>query len=91
MVGVVVSSFTLSALLVRPFAGPAFDSFSRKRLLLIAQGIICLSFFCLRVRRLAGRAYRHQALPRYRHRVQRAFGDVSCVRVSAGREVCQRH
>ena len=45
MVGVVVSSFTLSALLVRPFAGPAFDSFSRKRLLLIAQGIICLSFF----------------------------------------------
>ena len=45
MVGVVVRSFTLSALLVRPFAGPAFDSFSRKRLLLIAQGIICLSFF----------------------------------------------
>lgn len=45
MVGVVVSSFTLSALLVRPFAGPAFDSFSRKRLLLIAQGVICLSFF----------------------------------------------
>lgn len=45
MVGIVVSSFTLSALLVRPFAGPAFDSFSRKRLLLIAQGIICLSFF----------------------------------------------
>ena len=45
MVGVVVSSFTLSALLVRPFAGPAFDSFSRKKLLLAAQGLICLSLF----------------------------------------------
>lgn len=45
MVGVVVSTFTLSALLVRPFAGPAFDSFSRKKLLLGAQGIICLSLF----------------------------------------------
>lgn len=45
LVGVVVSTFTLSALLVRPFAGPAFDSFSRKKLLLAAQGIIGLSMF----------------------------------------------
>ena len=42
-VGVVVSSFAVTALLIRPFAGPAFDSFSRKRLLLIAQTIICTS------------------------------------------------
>jgi MFS family permease len=43
-VGVVVSSFAITALLIRPFAGPAFDSFSRKRLLLITQAIICASF-----------------------------------------------
>lgn len=45
VVGVVVSAFTLSALLVRPFAGPAFDSFSRKWMLLGSQGVICLSLF----------------------------------------------
>ena len=45
MVGIVVSSFTLSALLVRPFAGPAFDSFSRKKMLLASQGVICLALF----------------------------------------------
>lgn len=44
-VGMVVSAFTLSALLVRPFAGPAFDSFSRKRLLLASQVVICTSMF----------------------------------------------
>ena len=42
-VGVTVSSFAVTALLIRPFAGPAFDSFSRKRLLLCAQAIICIS------------------------------------------------
>ena len=41
MVGIVVSSFSISAILIRPFAGPAFDSFSRKRLLLLSQAIIC--------------------------------------------------
>lgn len=45
MVGIVVSSFSISAILVRPFAGPAFDSFSRKRLLLASQAIICLCLF----------------------------------------------
>lgn len=45
LVGVVVSSFAITALLIRPFAGPAFDSFSRKRLLICAQGIICVSLF----------------------------------------------
>lgn len=43
VVGVVVSSFAATALLIRPFAGPAFDSFSRKRLLIGAQLIICAS------------------------------------------------
>lgn len=42
-VGIVVSSFSVSALLVRPFAGPAFDSFSRKWMLLASQAIICIS------------------------------------------------
>ncbi len=44
LVGTVVSSFAITALLIRPFAGPAFDSFSRKRLLLIAQAIIGTAF-----------------------------------------------
>ena len=43
MVGIVVGAFAITALLVRPFAGPAFDSFSRKRLLLGAQTLIGLS------------------------------------------------
>lgn len=42
-VGVVVGAFAITALLVRPFAGPAFDSFSRKRLLLVAQTLIGVS------------------------------------------------
>lgn len=45
MVGIVVSSFSVTAILIRPFAGPAFDSFSRKRLLLLSQAIICLCLF----------------------------------------------
>jgi len=43
MVGIVVGAFAITALLVRPFAGPAFDSFSRKRLLLAAQTLIAIS------------------------------------------------
>ena len=43
VVGTVVSAFAITALLVRPFAGPAFDSFSKKRLLIGAQVIICVS------------------------------------------------
>lgn len=43
MVGVVVGSFSITALLIRPFAGPAFDSFSRKRMLIGTQAIICVS------------------------------------------------
>lgn len=44
MVGIVVSSFSITALLIRPFAGPAFDSFSRKRLLIASQ---CIIFACM--------------------------------------------
>ena len=43
IVGIVTGSFAVTALLVRPFAGPAFDSFSRKKMLLADQAIICLS------------------------------------------------
>ena len=42
-VGIVVGAFAITALLVRPFAGPAFDSFSRKRLLLASQTVIAAS------------------------------------------------
>ena len=44
-VGIVVGAFAMTALLARPFAGPAFDSFPRKRLLLIAQALIVFSLF----------------------------------------------
>ena len=42
-VGIVVGSFAMTALLARPFAGPAFDSFSRKVLLLVSQAVIAAS------------------------------------------------
>ena len=44
IVGVVVGSFAITALLVRPFAGPAFDSFSRKKLLMMMQGVNAVAF-----------------------------------------------
>lgn len=44
LVGIIVGAFAFTALLVRPVAGPAFDAFSRKRLLMVAQGIIAASF-----------------------------------------------
>ena len=43
IVGIVVGAFAITALLIRPFAGPAFDSFSRRRLLLVAQTLIAIS------------------------------------------------
>ena len=91
MVGVVVSSFTLSALLVRPFAGPAFDKLLAQAAPAYRPGHHLPFVFRLRVRRFAGRAHCHPALPRRGHRVQRSSSDVARVRVSAGREVCQRH
>ena len=36
MIGVVLSGYTVTALLVRPFSGFVVDSFSRKRVLLIS-------------------------------------------------------
>lgn len=42
-VGVVVGAFAITALLIRPFSGPAFDSFSRKKLLMGAQGICAVA------------------------------------------------
>lgn len=44
LVGIIVGAFAFTALLSRPIAGPAFDAFSRKWLLVGAQGIIALSF-----------------------------------------------
>lgn len=44
IVGVVVGAFAITALLIRPFSGPAFDSFSRKKLFIAAQGINALAF-----------------------------------------------
>ena len=43
IVGMVTGSFAVTALLVRPFAGPAFDAYSRKKILMAAQGVICLA------------------------------------------------
>lgn len=43
MVGFVSGAFAVTAILVRPFAGPAFDSFSKKRLLMIAMALICVA------------------------------------------------
>ena len=47
MVGFVSGGFAVTALLVRPFAGPAFDSYSRKRLYVAALGIIGMAFVVL--------------------------------------------
>lgn len=40
VVGFVAGAFAITALAVRPFAGPAFDSYPKKRILLAAQGVI---------------------------------------------------
>ncbi len=37
LVGFVSSSFAITALVIRPFSGPAFDSFSKRKLLIAAQ------------------------------------------------------
>ena len=44
IVGLVSSMFAITALCIRPVAGPSFDYFSKKRLLMIAIGIIALAF-----------------------------------------------
>ena len=47
MIGFVSGGFAVTALLVRPFAGPAFDSYSRKWLYVAALGIIGMAFVVL--------------------------------------------
>ena len=63
VVGIVVSSFSVTALLIRPFAGPAFDSFSRKRLLMASQCIICACMFLYGVVDSLPVSYTHLTLP----------------------------
>ena len=43
LVGFVSGAFAVTAILVRPFVGPAFDSFSKKRLLMAAMVLICVA------------------------------------------------
>ena len=43
VIGFVAGAFAITALAIRPFAGPAFDSFSKKRLLMASIGINCCS------------------------------------------------
>ena len=44
-VGIVVSAFAITALSIRPFAGPAFDSFSKKKLYFCAYALNALAMF----------------------------------------------
>lgn len=44
IVGLVSSMFAVTALAIRPLAGPAFDFFSKKKLLMLAIGVIALAF-----------------------------------------------
>ena len=44
LVGIISGSFAATAIGVRPFAGPAFDAFPRKMLLIITQ---IISFTCI--------------------------------------------
>lgn len=44
VIGLVLSGYTLLALLIRPFGGFMVDSFSRKKVLLICYGLYCACF-----------------------------------------------
>ena len=44
IVGVVSSMFAITALVIRPVAGPAFDYYSKKKLLMLAIGVIAVAF-----------------------------------------------
>lgn len=44
MIGIVLSGYTLFALLIRPFSGFFVDSFPRKKVLLICYGLFCVFF-----------------------------------------------
>lgn len=45
VVGVVVGAFAITALAVRPFAGPAFDSFSKKKMLCASFAVMATATF----------------------------------------------
>ncbi len=45
VVGMVASMFTITALAIRPFSSPAFDAFSKKKLLIICVADVMLAFF----------------------------------------------
>jgi len=45
MVGIVVSMFAITALLFRVFAGPAMETFNKKILVIIAMGVLAISYF----------------------------------------------
>lgn len=45
IVGMTVGAFAISAILVRPFIGPAFDAFSKKMILIISLLVIAVSTF----------------------------------------------
>ena len=42
-IGLTVAVFFMAAVIVRPFAGPAYDSFSKKKFFIIAECFVCLS------------------------------------------------
>ncbi|MCQ2264997.1 MAG: MFS transporter [Bacteroidales bacterium] len=44
MIGIVLSGYTLTALIIRPFSGFFVDSFPRKKVLLIFYGLFCVFF-----------------------------------------------
>lgn len=44
MIGIVLSGYTLTALIIRPFSGFFVDSFPRKKVLLIFYGLFCIFF-----------------------------------------------
>ncbi|MCQ2283522.1 MAG: MFS transporter [Bacteroidales bacterium] len=44
MIGIVLSGYTLFALLIRPFSGFFVDSFPRKKVLLLFYGLFCIFF-----------------------------------------------
>lgn len=45
IVGMTVGAFAISAILVRPFVGPAFDAFNKKMILIISLLVIAVSTF----------------------------------------------
>src|SRR5574344_559272 len=45
MIGIVLSGYTVAALIIRPFSGYVVDSFSRKKVLMICMSVFFVFFF----------------------------------------------